>query len=166
VKILDIQNLPSKTLLASDRKLKAGGYYYGKMQLEGYNRDYLLHVPKNYDGKTPIAVIFYFHGDGETPEIDMAAWGMDIAADNYSRPYMIIWPRGLWDLTGFSINGSSPASYECGLYGRTWSSMWNDIESALYLGTHEDSSYIKAIINELDNNYIQIDKNRIYSTGI
>ncbi|MFN9975721.1 MAG: hypothetical protein ACK58T_38090, partial [Phycisphaerae bacterium] len=40
------------------------GDYSRTIQMDGYERSYLVHIPPNYDPKKPTPVILAFHGGG------------------------------------------------------------------------------------------------------
>jgi poly(3-hydroxybutyrate) depolymerase len=42
----------------------SGQPYLFKMKLDGFDREFLVHVPKNYTGNTAVPLVFAFHGAG------------------------------------------------------------------------------------------------------
>ncbi len=65
----------------------------GQITIDGVVRNYLLHVPANYDASTPTSLIFNFHGYDVSPQAEESLTGMSTKADQ--EGFIVVYPEGL-----------------------------------------------------------------------
>jgi len=110
----------------------------------GAHRTYLLHLPKGWDGKSPLPVVLNIHGSGGQASAQVTLTDLDAKAD--SAGFIVVYPEG---------SGRFPGVHS-----------WNAGSCCAY--PHEknidDVGYIGAILDDLIRQY-PIDTNRIYATG-
>src|SRR5579883_3492453 len=63
-----------------------------EFEFAGLKRSYLLHVPKSYDGKTAVPLVFVFHGGGGNAQGAVRMTGMDSKAD--AANFIAVYPNG------------------------------------------------------------------------
>ena len=64
---------------------------YGNLEWGGLARQYFVHVPPSYDGKTPIPVVLVLHGATQSPEGIERMSGMSAAADQ--ETFLAVYPE-------------------------------------------------------------------------
>ncbi len=101
------------------------------------NRNYILYVPAEYDGKTALPLVFLFHGSGGSPKKIMESTGLANIADK--KKFFIAAPEGL--MKTWNIVASNPG------------------------GRNEDVNFVKALIEHIGSK-LAIDKRRIYAVGM
>ena len=111
----------------------------------GRERSYIVHVPRGFDGKTPLPVVLVLHGATQRPQGVERMSGMNVEADAHS--FLVVYPSGT------SLLGISPT--------------WNSGACCGYAMAKrvDDVSFIRALLGELPREY-PIDRRRIYATGI
>jgi polyhydroxybutyrate depolymerase len=114
----------------------------GTLDFGGLTRQYFVHVPPAYDGKTPLPLVLVLHGATQTPEGVERMSGMSTAADK--ETFLAVYPRG----TGRVLTWNSGAC--CG------SAMENHVD---------DTGFLGALIDQLERDY-KVDPRRVFSTGI
>jgi polyhydroxybutyrate depolymerase len=119
----------------------------------GVAREYVVHVPPQYDGQTPLPVVIMFHGGGGTAEAAMWETGWADKADN--EGFLAVLPEGT------PPDPSRPARF----VGNPQT--WND-GSDRGIGAVErnvdDVAFVRQMIDDLSTRFT-VDKNRIYATG-
>ena len=57
--------------------------------VEGENREYFLHIPSSYDGKTDVPLVFMLHGTGGDGEkmYDISGWAELAEKENLLRHF-------------------------------------------------------------------------------
>jgi polyhydroxybutyrate depolymerase len=113
----------------------------------GLERTYIIHIPQNYDKKTPIPLVLNFHGGGGNSENQEKASGMNNASDKYG--FIVVYPQGTGKIVAGKIIATWNAGRCCG------NAVKNNID---------DVGYISALIDKLEKSF-NIDKKRIYATG-
>jgi polyhydroxybutyrate depolymerase len=110
----------------------------------GLNRNYVVHVPKGLNPKTPMPVVLALHG--ATMNGPMMAWfsGLNQTADEAG--FIAVYPNGTGRLSSFFWNGGNR-------YGST---IQNNVD---------DVAFIHALLDDLIQTY-PVDAQRIYSTGL
>ena len=109
----------------------------------GYEREYLLHVPENYDSSISHPIVFNFHGFGGTATDHM--YSADFRSISDTAGFILVYPQGL------ALNEGSPH--------------WNIAENGSdNKSDSDDFGFIDALINELSVEY-NVDVNRIYACG-
>ncbi|MBI4731790.1 MAG: hypothetical protein HY781_06625 [Chloroflexi bacterium] len=109
------------------------------IQIGGFERTYLLHVPPTYDSSQPWPLVFVFHGGfGNADKTD--------------------------ELTGFSQLADEAGFI--GFYPNARRDHWNDVRSTdpLYTDT-DDVGFVSALIDALSETY-NIDSRRVYAAGV
>ena len=115
------------------------GENFESIKSSNQTRQFLLYVPKGYDGKTNLPLVFLFHGSDGTPKGVMEITDFSKVADE--KTFFIAAPEGIYKY--FRKN-----SWNANLdpYGV------NDVE------------FVKDLIREISSK-VAIDKKRIYATG-
>lgn len=130
--------------LACSRFARAAqtGDLSGTLDWGGLARQYFVHVPPSYDGKTPIPLVLVLHGATQSPEGIERMSGMSQAADE--ETFLAVYPRG---------TGRLPT--------------WNAGACCAYAMEHriDDVGFLNALIGKLERDYA-VDRKRIFSTGI
>jgi polyhydroxybutyrate depolymerase len=119
----------------------------GSIKVDGRARTYSVHLPPNYDGATPLPVVFVLHGATESPEGVEKLSGMSAEADQEN--FIAVYPRG----TGEHNPARMPT--------------WNSGACCGYAQDHQvdDVAFINALIDKLEHDYA-VDTKRIFATGI
>ncbi|MFO0429185.1 MAG: alpha/beta hydrolase family esterase [Planctomyces sp.] len=68
------------------------GDYSRTIQMDGYERSYLVHIPPNYDPKKPTPVILAFHGGGANANHMVAYCGLNRKSDDAG--FIVVYPNG------------------------------------------------------------------------
>ena len=115
------------------------------LEYGGRTRTYLVHPPKGYDGKAPLALVLVLHGavQGATNVERMS--GMSAKADK--ERFLVTYPNGT------SRSGLAPT--------------WNAGACCGYAQTNkvDDVGFLRALIDKLEHDY-PVDPKRIFVTGI
>lgn len=111
----------------------------------GQTRTYLLHLPPQYDGTTPLPLVFVFHGGGGNARISEQMTQFYPAADEMG--FIVVHPNGSGNRDNILLT-------------------WNGGFCCDYARDYEidDVGFISALIDELAATYA-VDVNRIYATG-
>ena len=110
---------------------------------DGYEREYLLHIPENYDLSISHPIVFNFHGFGGTATDQM--YSADFRSISDTAGFILVYPQGL------ALDEGSPH--------------WNIAENGSdNKSDSDDFGFIGALINELSLEY-NVDVNRIYACG-
>jgi polyhydroxybutyrate depolymerase len=105
----------------------------------GLTREYTLHVPPGYDGRTAMALVISMHGAGMWPAAQQHASQWDRVADR--EGFIVAYPSGMGGEEG-------PRIWSVGVGSRL----------------RQDVIFISDLIDELSRNY-EIDPERIYANG-
>jgi len=123
----------------------AAGTESKTLEFGGRRRTYLVHSPKGYDGKAPLALVLVLHGavQGATNVERMS--GMSAEADK--EKFLVAYPNGT------SRSGLAPT--------------WNAGACCGYAQTNkvDDVGFLRALIDKLEHDYT-VDPKRIFATGI
>jgi len=117
-------------------------------------RHYVVHVPKAYDGKTPIPVVIMFHGGGGKARGAMQETGWSAKADKAN--FLAVYPEGVpRDLTRRGSFVANPQS-------------WNDGSARTILAAAQqnidDVGFVNAMLDDLGTKF-RIDPRCLYATG-
>ena len=123
------------------------GDYEFSLEHDGLTRTYKVHVPPQYDSRSPASAVIYVHGGGgnaRSAYLDK----MDKTADKFG--FILVIPEG----TGEVKFGELRASWNGG--------KWDMGECC---GNADDVGFISAMISDIKKNF-NVDSKRIYATGI
>ncbi|MBC8376879.1 MAG: T9SS type A sorting domain-containing protein [FCB group bacterium] len=112
---------------------------YGSFELDGYERDYIVFLPENFEPGLPL--VFNLHGYGGTAEWQIEHTLMNQVADTAN--FVVVYPNAIntvWN-SGISNNPNYPAP---------------DVD---------DVAFISALIDTVYANY-QINLDRVYTCGM
>ena len=109
----------------------------GTIESGGAVREYLIHVPASYAGRTAVPLVIVLHAAGGLPSSMPRLTGMDDVSDRHG--FIVVYPSGL-------------------------NRIWKDGRTAALSGS-DDVEFIGALIHQLEADY-RIDRNRVYATGI
>ena len=107
----------------------------------GIEREYLLYIPANYTGESPVPLVFNFHGYGSTASEQM--WYGDFRAIADTAGFLLIHPQGtlLNSITHWNVGGWTIGSIA------------------------DDVGFIDALIDSVAVDY-NTDLERIFATGM
>jgi polyhydroxybutyrate depolymerase len=141
------------------------------MEVDGHEREYVVHVPPGYDGRVPAPLILNLHGFGGT--IEQQDDETDLPAAGGERGYVVVTPQGL----PISIPSETPVGTDAAdLGGLTF---WNFFGSSgvefgpgatvpgidpSELGV-DDVAFFDALLDQVESD-LCIDPDRVYSTGM
>ena len=111
----------------------------------GGTRTYEVHLPPQYDSKTPLPVVINMHGGGGNAAANRKQTKMDAASDRYG--FIVIYPEGTAGLGHFYTWN---AGLCCG-YSVKWKI--------------DDVGFISNVLDEVEKNYA-VDNRRVYATGM
>ncbi len=118
------------------------GDHTRNLKVDGKNRSYLVHVPKKYDGKTPMPVVLALHGAAMNGPMMTAFCGLNEKADNAG--FIVVYPSGG---AGMGIFLAWNAS------GRKGKDRADDV------------AYIRAVLDDLES-VAKVDTKRVYAAGM
>lgn len=109
------------------------------------DRKYLLHVPKQYDSKTPMPVVLAFHGGGANAEGMVKFCGLHDKADEAG--FIVVYPSGTGRLEKLlTFNGGNCCGY----------AMQNNVD---------DVGFVRSLLDDLAT-VANIDSKRVFATGM
>lgn len=134
------------------RPVVSAGDHDFSLLAEGRKRCYTVHVPKGYDGKTPMPVVVMLHGGGGRSQSAARETGWDSKADEAG--FLAVFPNAV------PSDPAKPASF-----GNN-SQLWNDGSGRFDKGQNgvDDISFLRAMLGELSATFA-VDRRRIYFTG-
>jgi polyhydroxybutyrate depolymerase len=105
-------------------------------------RNFLLHVPPQYDGTKPLPLVMFFHGGMGTAKHAEEHYGWSEKADK--EGFFVVYGNG---------TGQFPT--------------WNCVHGcgSAFRGQVDDVGYVKAVLQDL-NAKLKLDPKRIYATGM
>ena len=109
---------------------------------DGINREYVLYIPKSYDGVSEVPMLINFHGFGGSASEFMSYVDMRSLAE--SDTFILVYPQGSC-LDGYSHWNACPSV--------------GDNKS-----TADDFGFVESMINEISSQY-NVDLERIYAAG-
>jgi polyhydroxybutyrate depolymerase len=107
------------------------------LKVGGKDRYALVHLPKNWDGKSPVPVVLSFHGLGSTADQQRTTDGFEARSDTDN--FIVVYPQ---------------AGGTLGELGAAW-----DLK-----GTSE-LTYVTAVLDDLEQ-HACVDPSRVYATGL
>ena len=117
-----------------------------KLDFEGLERSYILHVPSAYDKTHPLAVVLVFHGGGGNAENTVNTSEFNKQADKSG--FLAVYPNGSGRLGDKILT-------------------WNGGTCCGFALEHniDDVGFVRAILKDLQS-IAEIDSKRVYATGI
>jgi len=115
------------------------GTHMETMQSGGQNRDYIIHIPSDYDGIRSLPLVFVLHGFGGSDEEMARSTGMIPKADQEN--FIVVFPQG----TGHP-------------------SAWNAVIIPQPVITADDLTFFRDMISRFEQR-LHIDTKRIYVAG-
>lgn len=116
-----------------------GGDYIKKVDVDGRDREYRLHVPASYDGKHVLPLVFAFHGSSASASVIEQETALDERAD--SLGIIVVYPEGLhraWNIG------------ECCRYS--------------FKQRVDETHFVSAIMDAMERGFT-IDSSRVYAVG-
>jgi len=143
--------LASFAAFAADNETETGERRVA-LDVGGLQREYVVHIPPQYDSSHPLPVVLMYHGGGGESWSAMLETGWPGKSDEVG--FFVVFPEGL------RPNPFSPARFEGN------AQTWNDGSGHFYAGRHhvDDISFTRALLDDLASRYV-IDQQRIYATG-
>ncbi len=112
----------------------------GRIQVDGRERSYGLHVPASYDATKDVALLVALHGRLGTGSGQQKLAHLDEVSDQ--RGFLVVYPDGL-NRSWADGRGGTPADH----------------------GGVDDVKFISALIDKLESRY-RVDRTRVYATGM
>lgn len=131
---------------ARKQRINETGNPEHSLEVGGRKRTYLLHVPRDHDGKAALPLVVVFHGGGGNAQNAVRMTGMDVKADK--ERFIVAYPNGTGPTEGAFL---------------TWNA-WNCCGPALD-DQAEDVRFVRALVERLQREY-RVDPKRIYATGL
>jgi polyhydroxybutyrate depolymerase len=116
-----------------------------ELKHDGRTRTYEIHLPPNYDSKTPLPIVINMHGGGGNATAHRKQTQMDAASDRYG--FIVAYPEGTAGLGHFYTWN---AGLCCG-YSVKWKI--------------DDVGFISKMLDEIEQKYA-VDARRVYATGM
>lgn len=116
------------------------------------DRRYVVHVPPDGDGRTPLPVVIMFHGGGGTARGAMRETDWALKADR--EGFLAVFPEAL------PPDPTRPSQFR--LNGQ----IWNDGSGRAHAGRRKtpDVAFVNAMIDDLVTRF-NVDSRRLYATG-
>lgn len=136
------KNIKHNQLYSSDitkPETAINGTYFISTNFEGLERDYIVHVPKNYNSSNSTPVVFNFHGGGGTGKFTMDSTKMNDVSEKYG--FIAVYPSAYKDSKKWNVGPITQDQVDL-----------------------NDQGFIKLILDNLEANF-NIDEKRIYATG-
>jgi polyhydroxybutyrate depolymerase len=125
------------------------GRHTMSIKVGNLKREYMVYVPKGYDGSKPVPVVIMCHGGGGTGNAAMTETKWNEKADEVG--FLAVFPEAT------RPNMSAPANF------RNNGQFWNDGSSRLQAKAN-DVEFISVMIDDLIAKF-NVDAKRIYATG-
>jgi polyhydroxybutyrate depolymerase len=107
-----------------------------RLEVDGRERDYLIHVPKSYKARKDVPLVLMLHGRGSSSGTAARRYGWSSLANK--KGFIAVFPSAL----------GSP---------RSWKPVWGKATTA-------DSTFLAKLIRKVVEDY-KIDKDRMFMTG-
>lgn len=130
---------------AAARASLTPGDHTRTLQVSGSKRSYLVHVPRAYDGSSPLPVVLVFHGGGSNPRAMVEFTGLNDKAD--VAGFLAVYPSGTGRLARMlTFNGGNCCGY----------AQRHDVD---------DVAFVRALLDDIER-VARIDKRRVFATGM
>src|SRR5580704_1802939 len=126
----------------TEARAAQSGNRYGTLDVGGLARQYFVHVPPSYDGKTKVPLVLVLHGATQSAESIERMSALSATADK--ETFLAVYPKGTGRLPAWNAGA-------CCAYA-----MENHID---------DVGFLRALIARVERDYA-VDPKRIFSTGI
>jgi polyhydroxybutyrate depolymerase len=120
------------------------GDHTRKLQVDGRERTYLVHVPPNHDPEKPVPVVLVFHGAAMNAPMMVQFSGMSEKAD--AAGFIAVYPNG----TGLGTGGV----FNCG----GWQGMLGQTAA-------DDVKFTRLLLDDLET-VVRVNPKRVYATGL
>jgi polyhydroxybutyrate depolymerase len=120
------------------------------LEFGGFQRTYLLHLPKSYVASKTYPLVFVFHGAGGTGELAAEITGWHHKAD--VEGFIAVFPDGL------AKDPSRPQSFMRN------PQFWNAGVASSGVNRPDDVAFVQALLEVIQSEH-KIDDRRIYATG-
>ena len=137
-----LQTLLLLSVLGADQL--GPGNYTCKLIVDDRQRNYIVHVPQNYDQDRPTPVVLIFHGAGTNADITVRLTGLNQKSEETG--FIAVYPNG----TGTGIF-------------RTWNA--GGRKGMLAEKSADDVKYVANLLDDLAT-MINVDTRQVYATGI
>lgn len=141
--------LPAAT---STRQARSAGDHEFTIKAGDLARHYTVHVPRAYDGKTPLPVVVMLHGGGGTSQAAITETGWSAKAEEDG--FLAVFPNAA------ARDPSQPSSFARN------PQLWNDGSGRFYADqeTSDDVAFLNAMLDEVLANFA-VDARRVFFTG-
>jgi len=122
------------------------------LAVDGFERNYIVHVPPGYDSKTPSPLVVMLHGGGGTAKAAIWETGWTGKADK--NGFLAVFPNAM------SRDPSRRSSFVRN------PQLWNDGSDRFYPGQKaiNDIRFINALLDDLSARFV-VNKRRVFVTG-
>lgn len=120
------------------------GDHQQKLLVDGRWRNYLVHIPPQYDPQRPTPVVIALHGGGVNAAFTVATSGLNRKADQAN--FVVVYPEG----TGFGPFLTWNAGGVLGWFGATQP---NDVQ------------FLRSLLDDLESR-VNVDSRRVFATGL
>jgi polyhydroxybutyrate depolymerase len=119
------------------------------INVDGSDRTYIIHVPKEVVEKNDISLVLYLHGAGANAEIASKYYGWEEKADQES--FIVVFPQAL------PVDQAKPSDFKQN------PNVWNDGSERANKNVN-DVAYLRRVIEDVSSRH-SIDPTRIYMSG-
>jgi polyhydroxybutyrate depolymerase len=123
-----------------------------KIKVGEVERHYIVHVPPQYDKKTPVPVVVMLHGGGGTGKAAAFETGWGEKADK--EGFLAVFPDAMPPYPDKAVNF------------RRNPQLWNDGSDRFYEGHNvvDDIAFINAMLDDIERNFT-VDAGRVFLSG-
>lgn len=141
----------AEEFLSRDKRLGPGRHTL-TLAVDGWERNYIVHVPPSYDSRTQAPLVVMLHGGGGTAKAAMWETGWTEKADNAG--FLAVFPNAMpQDASQRSSFAKNPQ-------------LWNDGSDRFYPSQKapDDVGFITVMLDDLSARF-NVDKRRVFVTG-
>jgi polyhydroxybutyrate depolymerase len=121
------------------------GDHFRKLDVDGRERSYFVHLPPQYDAGKPTPIVLAFHGAGTNAPVMALSSGLSVKADDAG--FIVVYPNGTGD----------------GNLLLVWNS--GGFRGANARNRPDDVAFVEALLDDLAT-VVNVDPQRVYATGI
>lgn len=137
--------LPLLALTTGQTDALGPGDHTRYLNVDQVKRNYLVHVPRLYDGKTPTPVVLALHGATMTAKVMESLTGLNKKADE--ETFIVVYPNG---------TGPTPFLY-------TWNA--GGFSGFLAKGKNDDIAFLGKVLDDVES-VLKVDRARVYACGL